>query len=420
MRGVEKLGGLLEAAVKARSMALVFGEFSTLARARHWRDLDSFFNPKGIFREVHVVALADDYPYTNLRFGTLHIHPIRSLTRVRALSRINDVYTMLRGLVCLVRIAKTKRIDLVAQVDSTPIKFGLLAVLAGRMTGLPSVVTLCSDYDAALRLNSSLSVRWAAKLLWPYVLGRCTMVRSKGQYIAGFATGFGVPAEKMRVIPNKEGPEWFQSPPTELQLGAFRKRIGIDRIVQHSVVFLACARLIRIKNFARTLQAFEVAESRSGNLVLLIAGEGPLRQELERLAQELGLGRRVRFLGQLPHDDLRMLYHVSDVFLFPTLYEGQPRALLEAMLVGLPVVASNHGAVRELVTDRQDGRLVDPWSVEDIANAIEEVAADPKLREEYGRHRSFDPDAYSLSTVSWLEADLYLDAMGRFRAESGR
>jgi glycosyltransferase involved in cell wall biosynthesis len=389
----------------------VFGPFSILADRRNWRDLSSFFNPDGVFAKVHIIACGDDHNYNTLNFGSLRIHPVRSLTTRPSLRRLNDAYVLAAGTRLLAKLIEANEIDLLAQIDATPVKYGLPVVYLAKKYGLPSVVTLCSDYDANMKHNASAVGRIVQRQLWPYVFNGSTRVRSKGRHIASFARKYGVPESNIAVIPNKEDLSKFQEVPSEQELREAATRWGIQDLVDRCVVVITCARLIEAKNVRRMVEAVAAANSTRGNLALLIVGEGPLRPSLEKTAHNLGVEDRVRFLGYLPHDELRLAYRLADVFLFPTLYEGHPRALMEAMLSGLPVIASKHGAIREVVEDGADGILVDAHDVDQIANAITRLASDRDLRIVFGRHPAFDPSRYSKETIDREEAAFYLETL---------
>ena len=117
-------------------------------------------------------------------------------------------------------------------------------------------------------------------------------------------------------------------------------------------------------------------------LRLRLVGDGDLRSELERLTDRLHLRDRVSFLGR--RDDVGELLAESDVFVLPSFSEGCPMALLEAMMAGLPVVASGVGGVREVVRDRVTGLLVPPGDPSALARVLETLAAEPALRDELG------------------------------------
>jgi len=84
---------------------------------------------------------------------------------------------------------------------------------------------------------------------------------------------------------------------------------------------------------------------------LVVVGDGELRGALEQQAQALGLAGRVTFLGEIAPEEVRAIMHVCDLFMFPSVYEGMPIALIEAMAAGMPIVASDIPASRELLQD---------------------------------------------------------------------
>lgn len=122
---------------------------------------------------------------------------------------------------------------------------------------------------------------------------------------------------------------------------------------------------------------FEAIAQVPGALFLL-AGEGPEREALEALAEELGIDGRVRFLGR--REDVPQLLATCDVFALPSLYEGSSLAVLEAMAARIPVVSSAIGGTDELIEDGRGGLLVPPGDSEALAAALRRVLGDEELR----------------------------------------
>lgn len=137
-------------------------------------------------------------------------------------------------------------------------------------------------------------------------------------------------------------------------------------------------RLHRQKGFDILLRA--LAALPGANLV--IVGDGPDRLELEALAAELGVAPRVRFEGwsDRPRDHLTAF----DIFALPSRFEGFPLAILEAMLAGLPVVATRVGSVAEAVADGETGTLVAPEDVTGLTEALAPLITDAELRAAMG------------------------------------
>jgi len=117
-------------------------------------------------------------------------------------------------------------------------------------------------------------------------------------------------------------------------------------------------------------------------LRLFIVGDGPLRSTLESLARELAIDRQTLFLGM--RDDVYDLMNLFDIYALPSLHEGIPMALLEAMALGRPVVASRVGGIPEVVTDGAEGKLVPAQEVAALTQALKTLALSPPLREQMG------------------------------------
>jgi glycosyltransferase involved in cell wall biosynthesis len=112
------------------------------------------------------------------------------------------------------------------------------------------------------------------------------------------------------------------------------------------------------------------------DVVFAVAGEGPDREMLEREAAALGLGGRVRFLGH--RRDVPALLAIADLFVLPSLYEGLPLSVLEAMAAGVPVVATAVGGTDEVVRDGDTGTLVAPGDARALAAGIRSVLSHPE------------------------------------------
>jgi glycosyltransferase involved in cell wall biosynthesis len=110
---------------------------------------------------------------------------------------------------------------------------------------------------------------------------------------------------------------------------------------------------------------------------LVIVGQGPLRTELKRLAQELGIVDRVRFVGPIPHAELPRWFRATDLFVLPSHSEGVPNVLLEASACGVPWVASRVGGIPE-IAHLGLSRLVQPNAPVELAQAIREMLATPR------------------------------------------
>ena len=159
---------------------------------------------------------------------------------------------------------------------------------------------------------------------------------------------------------------------------------------------LAVGRLYPQKNYGLLLRAFAQAATSQPDWTLCVAGLGPQRQELERLARELGLDSRVRFLGHVA--DVGGLLAQADAYALSSLYEGFPNALCEAMAAGLPCVSTDcPSGPADIVKDGENGLLTPSGGVQALAGALARLMADEGLRQRLGAaardvSRRFHPD----------------------------
>jgi glycosyltransferase involved in cell wall biosynthesis len=188
----------------------------------------------------------------------------------------------------------------------------------------------------------------------------------------------GLPAGRVRSIAN--GVDLAEAdralaaarPEARRQLGLFPPDVAIAWI----------GRLHRQKGLVHLLGAFHTLLQTHPTARLLLAGDGPDRPALEAAVEALRLAPFVRFLG--PQAGPWALLAGADIFVLPSLWEGMPNALLEAMAAGLPSVATAVGAVPEMVADGREAILVPPGDAGALARALAELAGSPARRHEMG------------------------------------
>lgn len=202
------------------------------------------------------------------------------------------------------------------------------------------------------------------------------------------AASGAVPRRKLCVIPNGVDTRRFRPDPARRD--QTRARLGLGS----EFAWLAVGRLMWKKNYPAMLAA--LARSRAG--VLLIAGSGPLEDELRRRAHELGAG--ARFLGE--REDIPELMNACDGLLLASVVEGLPVVLLEAAASGLPAIATDVGGAGEAVLDGRTGFLVPPEDPDALARAMTRMREMPaEARAAMGRAaREFALARFDLELVA--------------------
>jgi glycosyltransferase involved in cell wall biosynthesis len=158
----------------------------------------------------------------------------------------------------------------------------------------------------------------------------------------------------------------------------------------NSAVLLAVGRLVEQKGFAHLIRACALLGRRGYDFRCEIVGDGPLRDDLQRLALELGVSARVRLQGRKFQEELLDYFAEADVFVLPCVpasdddRDGIPNTLIEAMALEVPVVSTRFSGIPELVTHERHGLLVEPSDVAGLADAIAYVLDHPRRAREMG------------------------------------
>jgi glycosyltransferase involved in cell wall biosynthesis len=290
--------------------------------------------------------------------------PVRVLLDRLVKRRVSVTYA--RG---LRRLVREQRFDLVhAHIYAS----AAASALATVGTGVPLVVT--EHTEGAWQGRH-------ARLLSRLIYRRARSVIAVSSPIRGrLLERDGVPPEKISFIPNAVISASGRKPGTTSTLPDERREGPLVGVV---------ARLQPEKGVANFLKAAARVSAACPAARFLVVGDGPLREELLRLADRLGLRERVRFLGH--RADARELVGLLDVLVVPSLTEGTPLIVLEAMAAGVPLVASAVGGVTDQVRHGKEGLLIPPGDATALGDALLELLQDPDRAHrlgEAGRRRA--------------------------------
>jgi glycosyltransferase involved in cell wall biosynthesis len=213
------------------------------------------------------------------------------------------------------------------------------------------------------------------------------------------ASDIGFPVERIKVIRNGVDTERFRP----RSKAAARGAIGIP---EEAFVIGAVGRLVPVKDYPTLLSALAVIRDRGIAFHALIAGTGPLRQQLQAMADSLRL-HNVTFLGN--RNDVEQVLSAFDVFVLSSSSEGLSNTIQEAMATGLPVVATRVGGADELIDQSRTGLLVPPGSPDALADAITLLARDREARQRMGEEaRRRAENAFGLDRMIRDYESLYL------------
>lgn len=185
----------------------------------------------------------------------------------------------------------------------------------------------------------------------------------------------GVKPERIRVLHNSIAPDWL-TPQRAGDTLALRTALEIE---PNAKIILAVGRFSLEKALDDLVRAFAILRDEKPQLSvhLVLVGDGPQRSEIEALAKASGVQNRAHFIGQV--SDPAPYYALADVLALPSLSEGSPLALLEAMGAGLPIVATKVGGVPEMVEHEKSALLVESRAPQALSQALSRVLSDETL-----------------------------------------
>jgi glycosyltransferase involved in cell wall biosynthesis len=261
---------------------------------------------------------------------------------------------------------------------SDPLRSGLVCLAMRCLPGVHLVVHLQGQL---LRMPSNRFKRWtpAVEILSRLVARRADTVRVVSRQIAREAVAAGVAPNRIVVVPSRCDVQLFD--PDRWHEAGEAMRLSFPGDPAFPVVgFLGSL------NASKGVDVLIAASSRLAQrrpVRLAVAGDGPLRPDLERAVA--GGDLPIAFLGRVAPAEVPAFLAAVDVLAVPSYDEGLPRAVLEAMAMRLPVVASSVGGIPEAIEDQRSGLLVPAGDDEALATALERVLDDPTLASRLGR-----------------------------------
>jgi len=162
-----------------------------------------------------------------------------------------------------------------------------------------------------------------------------------------------------------------------------RQKLGISN---DAVVITFVGRLIFAKGVQDLIFAFSRIKDTAPNAKLLIVGDGPYRANLENLAYQTDCHSSILFLGQRNQDEVIDVLSATDIFVNPSYSEGLGISVMEAASIGLPIIATDVGGTREIITTDETGILIKARDVGQLAEELRRLCADAELREKLGKN----------------------------------
>ena len=288
-------------------------------------------------------------------------------------------------------LVRAQQFDVVHAHASVISPVAYAGALAGAAAALPTVLTFHS------MLHRSSALLGASESLFGWSRGR--IVLSAVSSVVATQAGRWIPDAAVAVLPNGIDVAFWRA----------ARAAHDDRVL----TFASAMRLSRKKRALSLVRAFARAArfvGRATPVRLVIAGDGPDRDAIRRLAAELGVADRVELPGQLSRVELRALYARSQAFVLPSERESFGIAALEARAAGLPVIAMLASGARDFIRQGVEGLLA--RDEPELARAMSRLALDVPFREHVARHNATVAPAYDWRDVAAQHVALYGGAAG--------
>jgi teichuronic acid biosynthesis glycosyltransferase TuaC len=309
--------------------------------------------PRALASHVAAYAAFARVPPAERRFDIPILHPRFPVVPKLGMS-VAPLLLYARSLPVLRRLQAEADFDLIDAHYFYP--DGVAAILLGKALRKPVVITARgTDINLIPR-------HWLPRRQIRYAARHAAGIVAVSQALKDALVALGVAPSSVRVLRNGVDLEMFRP----LDRLALRAELRLD-----GPTLLSVGNLIDFKGNDLVIAALAALPHHN----LLIAGEGPERATLERLAAQIGVAERVRFLGRIAHDRLAALYSAADALVLASSREGWPNVLLEAMACGTPVVAAKVGGIPEVVRAPEAGLLLAERSVDAIGAAVARLFA---------------------------------------------
>lgn len=349
-------------------------------------------NISALGHEVHVLAPYD--AAASELHGSVHVHRFRYFVGKRwyliGYAKSLDSDVSLRKTVYLLlpfytiaafwelyRLQRRVPIDVIHAHWVVP--SGAIAALVAKCTHTPLVISLHGS--DVFMLERNIIANWAAR--WAFA--QAAQVTACSSDLLQRAKRHGLSPRKVQFIPYGVAHNRFHMDPDSSL--ALRRQLGI---AADAPVVLALGRLVYKKGFEYLVRAIPYLTKQFSNLRVIIAGDGPLYDDLLRLGQELGVQNQLLLIRGVPWTDTPRYLNMCDVFVVPSVHDhegnvdGLPNVLLEAMSCGKPVIATRVAGIPEVIEDQQNGLLVEERDPHQLALAITKLLASPDLAQQYG------------------------------------
>ena len=376
-----------------------------MKKVLHLRSSSGLYGPETQIVQLLILLWREGFQIEPLvlyrqRQGMALIHPLVEEVRKREMKaeQLDDTPKFSPKVVFHI-VEKLKR-EQFSLIHTHGYKANILGGTAAKLAGVKGVATVHLHTETSYRLRLYKIIDLLALRFFPKVIAVSESIRQ--HLIAN-----GLPPEKVVTVHNAIDLEAFTSSVSSPNDKVLENQLGIsgDQIIVSIV-----GRLTSQKGHHYFLESAKRVLEVLPKTRFLIVGDGPLRENLEGLSLSLGIAQAVRFLGY--RQDIATLMGMSDVIVMPSLKEGLPYVLLEALALARPVVGTPVGGIPEVVKHGETGFLVPPKDSESLAEAVIQVLRNPEKAARLGeRGRELVSREFNIETMVRKIAAVYAEVL---------
>ena len=299
----------------------------------------------------------------------------------------------------LSKLLKREKVDILHCHKHKPTVYG---TIAAKFAGVPVIISHVHG------LNRSRNFK--RKFMNRFIFKRVSKIVTVGQAVKKdvLRANPSVCADKVFSLGNSI--DYGRFADVKISKEQAKKNIGLP---EKSFVFGTVGRLVPTKGQAFLLEAFAKVKQKKSEAELIFIGKGRLESQLKEKADKMGLADSVHFLGK--RSDIPQILRAMDVFVLPSIAEGLPRSLLEAMAAGLPCVATVVGGIVEILGDGEFGLLVPAENAQALAKAMMKFIVMPELEKNniIEKAKQHIRDCYTHKVVIEKLQNVYEDAYAK-------
>jgi len=263
----------------------------------------------------------------------------------------------------------------------TPFSLGVLAKFISKKQKIPLIYTHHTHYPEYVKayLKEAHLLPYLAKVYSRWFCNISNVVIAPSLKIKKLLYSYGVKKHiPIHVLPT--GIDINKFKPSARIRSSMRKKLKIS---SDKKILIHVGRIGEEKNVEFVVKAFAEIKKAYDNVLLMMVGDGYFLGRLKEIVDELGLKNSVLFTGTVPYEDIVAYYQASDIFVFASLTDTQGIVILEAMGCGLPIVTIKDDAFSDIITDGQEGFMIENQSVKVFAQRVSEILKNKELYENF-------------------------------------